>query len=63
MVCHRFPATSGEAGRRKDCGHGQTDNEDPGGQEHQGVIRERLGGPSGLRIEVTTMLKRALSSI
>ena len=63
MVCHRFPITSGEAGRRKYGRHGQTDNKDPGGQEDEGVIRERLGGPSGLRIEVTATLKRVLSSI
>jgi hypothetical protein len=31
MICHRFPITSGEAGRRKYCRHGQTDNKDPGG--------------------------------
>jgi len=63
MVCHRFPITSGEAGRRKYCRHGQTDNEDPGREEDEGVIREGLGRPSGLRIEVTTRLKRVLSSI
>ena len=63
MVCHRFPVTSGETGRRKYCRHGQTDNKDPGAQEDEGVIRERLGGPSALRIEMTATLRRMLSSI
>jgi hypothetical protein len=64
MVCQRLPRASGEAGRRKYRRHGQTDNKDPGGQEDEGVIRERLGGgPSGLRIDVTVTLTRVLSSI
>ena len=54
---------SSEPGRRKYCRHGQADNQDPGGEEDEGVIRKRLGGPSGLRIEVTARLKRVLSSI
>ena len=63
MVCHWFPVTSGQAGRRKYCRRRETDNKYPGGQEDQGVIRERLGGLSGLRIDVTATLKRGLSSI
>ena len=54
---------SSEPGRRKYCRHGQADNKDPGDQEDEGVIRERLGGLSGLRIEVTATRTRGLSSI
>jgi hypothetical protein len=63
MVGQRFPVTSGKMARRKYCHHGQTNDNDPGGQEDEGVIRERLGGLSGLRIDVTATLKRVLSSI
>jgi hypothetical protein len=63
VVGHRFPVTSAEAGRREYGHHSQTNDKDPGGQEDERVIRERLGGPSGLRIEVTATLKRVLSSI
>jgi hypothetical protein len=63
VVRQRFPVSSGELGRRKYCRHGQTNDKDPGGQEDECVIRERLGGLSGLRIDVTATLKRGLSSI
>jgi hypothetical protein len=49
--------------RRKYCHHGQTNDNDPRRQEDEGVIRERLGGLSGLRIDVPATLKRVLSSI
>lgn len=49
--------------RRKYRRHGHTNDEDPGGQEDEGVIRQRLGSLSGLRINVTATLKRELSSI
>jgi len=63
MACHRFPVAPREAHRGKYCRHGQADNKDPGDQEDEGVIRERVGGLSGLRIEVTATLTRGLSSI
>ena len=63
MVCHRCPVTSGEPGRRNYCRHGQTDSKDPGDQNDKGLIRQRLGGPNGLRIQGTATRKRVLSSI
>ncbi len=50
-------------GRRKYGRHGQTNDKNPRGQEDKGVIRERLGGLCGLRVDVTATLKRGLSSI
>ncbi len=50
--------------RRRNYGrHGQTNDKNPGSQEDKGVIRERLGGLCGLRVDVTATLKRGLSSI
>jgi hypothetical protein len=66
MVGHRRPVTSGKMTRRKYCHHGQTNDNDPGGQQNESVIGERLGGLSGLsclRIDVRATLKRVLSSI
>ena len=63
MTSYRFPVTSRDAGRRKYRRHGQTDNNNPAGQEDEGVVREPLGSPSGLRVELTATRKRVLSSI
>jgi hypothetical protein len=50
-------------GRCKYRHHGQPTGQDPRGQEDEGVIRERLGGLSGLRIDMTARLNRVLSGI